>query len=140
MVCDGCSITVYFEDPFWVGLYERAEMSGYSVCKLTFGGEPKDYEVYQLLLTRWRELAFSPVIPMKKEKVQVANPKRVRREVRRQITGTPPVGTKAQEALKRQREEGKASGREKTRQEREAEQKRKFLLRQEKRKQKHRGR
>ena len=36
-------ITVLFEDPFWVALYERESGEKYEVCKITFGAEPKDY-------------------------------------------------------------------------------------------------
>lgn len=32
---------VYFESPFWVGFYERNEKGRYTVCKITFGVEPK---------------------------------------------------------------------------------------------------
>lgn len=63
MACDSCSIMVFFEEPFWVGIYERIEETGYSVSKLTFGAEPKDYEVYHILMTRWKELSFSPLLP-----------------------------------------------------------------------------
>ena len=34
-----------FEAPFWIGLYERTDNGRYEVCKITFGSEPKDYEV-----------------------------------------------------------------------------------------------
>ena len=40
------SLTVFFEDPFWVGVFERIEDGKLSVCKVTFGAEPKDYEVW----------------------------------------------------------------------------------------------
>lgn len=139
MGCDTCTIVVFFEDPFWVGLYERRSAEGYSVCKLTFGAEPRDYQVYEALLTHWRDLRFSPVLPSEKEPPAKANPKRVRREAAKALSG-PPVGTKAQEAMKLQRAKGKEIRREKSREEREAEEKRKFLLRQEKKKQKHRSR
>lgn len=57
-----------FEAPFWIGLYERFEDGYYEVCKITFGSEPKDYEVYKFLLNNWRYLKFSP--PIKSEKVE----------------------------------------------------------------------
>ena len=37
------SLTVLFEDPFWVGIFERIDDGKLSVCKVTFGAEPKDY-------------------------------------------------------------------------------------------------
>ena len=38
-------LTVTFEDPFWIAVYERTYFDSYEVCKITFGSEPKDYEV-----------------------------------------------------------------------------------------------
>ena len=40
-------LTVYFEEPFWVGVFERIEDGKLSVAKVTFGAEPKDYEVQE---------------------------------------------------------------------------------------------
>ncbi len=40
-------LTVYFEEPFWVGVFERIEDGKLSVTKVTFGAEPKDYEVQE---------------------------------------------------------------------------------------------
>ena len=43
-------LTVYFEEPFWVGVFERIE-DGKTICgmKVTFGAEPKDYEVQEYI-------------------------------------------------------------------------------------------
>ena len=54
-----------FEAPFWIGVYERFDDGYYEVCKITFGSEPKDYEVYDFLLKNWNSLKFSP--PIKSE-------------------------------------------------------------------------
>ena len=35
-------LTVFFEEPFWVGIFERVENGKLSVSKVTFGTEPKD--------------------------------------------------------------------------------------------------
>ena len=43
-------LTVFFEDPFWVGVFERQAQGELTVCKVTFGAEPKDGEVYDLSL------------------------------------------------------------------------------------------
>lgn len=45
-------LTVYFEEPFLVGVFERIEDGTLSVAKVTFGAEPKDYEVQQYTLFR----------------------------------------------------------------------------------------
>ena len=44
-------LIVYFEDPFWVGVFERIDESKLSVAKVTFGAEPKDYDVQEFILT-----------------------------------------------------------------------------------------
>ena len=37
------TLTISFEAPFWVGLYEREEEGLYQVCKIPFGAEPTCY-------------------------------------------------------------------------------------------------
>ena len=44
-------LIVYFEDPFWVGVFERIDEGKLSVAKVTFGAEPKDYDVQEFILT-----------------------------------------------------------------------------------------
>ena len=135
------SLTVFFEDPFWVGVFERIEDGKLSVCKVTFGAEPKDYEVLDYILHHYYELVFSPAIET--EIRQAAdNPKRRNRNARKQLENTG-IGTKSQQALqqalKRQREEMKTERRQISRKEREAEAQRRFVMKQEKKKEKRRG-
>lgn len=42
-------LTILFEDPFWIGLYEIEEKNTYSVYKIIFGPKPKDYEAYDFI-------------------------------------------------------------------------------------------
>ena len=131
------SLTVFFEEPFWVGVFERIENGKLSVCKVTFGAEPKDYEVLDYILHHYYELVFSPAIET--EIRQAAdNPKRRNRNARKQLENTG-IGTKSQQALKRQREEMKTERRQISRKEREAEAQRRFVMKQEKKKEKRRG-
>ena len=92
--CQG-RLTVYFEDPFWVGVFERIENGKLSAAKVTFGAEPKDYEVG--------------------------------------------IGTKSQQALKLQQEQNKLVRKERSKMERVAESDRLFELKQQKKKEKHKG-
>lgn len=48
-------LTVFFEKPFWVGVFERVEGEKLSVLKVTFGAEPKDYEIYAFILEKQRQ-------------------------------------------------------------------------------------
>ena len=68
-------LQVYFEDPFWVGLFQRWESGKLRVCKVTFGAKPKEQELYCFLQTRYAALAFGPAVP-DSEKPLHKNPKR----------------------------------------------------------------
>lgn len=98
-------LTVYFDDPFWVGVFERIEDEKLSVCKVTFGAEPKDYEVLEFILKNYGQLKFSPSVDVKVRK-EAKNPKRIQREARKEIAQSG-IGTKSQQALQQQREENK---------------------------------
>lgn len=132
------SLTILFEDPFWIGLYERTDDDRYEVCKITFGAEPKDYEVEDFLLQNWRRLKFSPPVKTAKVKERKINPKRMQREINSQLENKG-IGTKAQQALKLQHEQNKIERKVKSREQKDAEKERQFALRQEKKKAKHRG-
>ncbi len=131
-------LTVFFEEPFWVGIYEREFEGKYEACKITFGAEPKDYEVYEFMLKNYDRLRFSPSLEAQAITERRINPKRMQREVHKQLQSAG-VGTKAQQALKLQQEQCKLERKVHSRQQREAEKERQFELRQEKRKEKHRG-
>ena len=55
-------LTVFFEEPFWVGIFERIEDGKLSVAKVTFGAEPKDCEVQEYIQKWYFSLKFSPVV------------------------------------------------------------------------------
>ena len=131
-------LTVYFEEPFWVGVFERVLDGKLSVCKVTFGTEPKDYEIYEFVLKNYYWLRFSPAVATDVKETS-CNPKRAQREVRKQIQNTG-IGTKSQQALKLQQEQLKIERKTVSREKREAEKLRQFELKQQKRKEKHRGR
>ncbi len=131
-------LTVFFEDPFWVGVFERVSNGRLSACKVTFGAEPKDYQIYEFLLKDYDQLRFSPAVATD-VKAAGCNPKRVQREVRKQVQNTG-IGTKSQQALKLQQEQLKTERQAKGKEQREAEKQRQFELKQQKRKEKHKGR
>lgn len=133
-----CRMTVLFEDPYWVGVYERTAGEGTQVCKITFGAQPKDYEVYEFLLKNWHRLRFSPPVGRGRIAPETRNPKRLQRQIHRQTQDTG-MGTRAQQALKLQQEQGKRERRILSREQIQAEKDRRFALHQEKRKEKHRG-
>lgn len=131
-------LTVLFEEPFWIGVFERYEDGKLSAAKAIFGAEPRDYEIQAFLLDHYYSLCFSPAVAaaVKEEK---RNPKRKQRNAKRELQDSG-IGTKSQKALKLQQEEKKQEHKAKKREQKRMEAERMFELKQQKRKAKHRGR
>ena len=132
------TLTVFFEEPFWVGVFERVSAGKLSVCKVTFGAEPKDYEVYDFILKRYDALQFSETVEMNVRRT-ADNPKRRQRNVKKQLRNAG-IGTKSQQALQKQREASKIERRRITKEQRNTEKCRRRALKERQRKEKHRGR
>ena len=131
-------LTVYFANPFWVGVAERIAGGHLSATKITFGAEPKDYEIAGFIQRHFYELRFSQSVPTERREAK-KNPKTAQRDAKRQMQQVG-IGTKSQQVLKLQHEEKRLEGRKKNREEKQAKAERLFLLKQQKRKEKHRGR
>lgn len=132
-------LSVFFSDPFWVGTIERTSEGRLTVGKITFGAEPKDYEVQDFLMKNYDRIRFSPSVDSEKAVKEHVNPKRMQRAVKRQLSNVG-IGTKSQQALKLLQEEGKLERKVRTKEQKEAEKEFQFELKQQKRKEKHRGR
>ncbi len=130
-------LTIYFEDPFWVGVFERIEDGRLSAAKVTFGAEPKDCEVWDMVLHRYDTLQFSAAIEVSL-RPSAGNPKRRQREAKRQFAAAG-VGTRSQQALAAQREDRKAERRRSSKERKKTEIQHRFDLKQQKRKEKHKG-
>ena len=130
-------LTVYFEEPFWVGIFERIEDGKLSVAKVTFGAEPKDYEVQEYIQKYYFDLKFSPAVEAIAKDIK-RNPKRMQRAAKKQMQETG-IGTKSQQALKLQQEQNKHERKERSRKKKEAEEQRMFDLKQQKKREKHKG-
>ena len=85
---------------FWV-----CRKNKLSVCRVVFGVEPKDYEVYDFILKNYKNLKFGSSLDAKVKKIK-SNLKRLQREVRKQSKQVG-VWTKSQLALQKHREEMK---------------------------------
>jgi hypothetical protein len=134
-------LTVFFEGAFWVGVFERTCEEKYEISKVIFGSEPKDYEVYDFILKNFYTLRFSNSLSLDeidKANEKRINPKRLQKEIKKE-TENRGVGTKAQLAMKLQYETSKVERKKTSREEKEAEKERKFVLRQQKKFMKHKG-
>ena len=129
--------TVFFEEPFGVSVFERNEDRKLSVAKVTFGSEPKDCEILDFVLKHYYDLQFSSAVATVVKETQ-KNPKRVQRDVRKEMKKTG-IGTKSQQALKLQQEQNKQQRKVQNRERNRAKAQRKFELKQQKKKEKHRG-
>lgn len=137
---DKTLFTVFFEDPFWVGIFERTDSSGYSAARVVFGQEPSDAQVLEFMAKRYpAQVFFSradpsvPIIPASK-----INPKRLQRNASK-LVQTKGVGSKAKDALKKEYEEAKASHQKIRREKKLVLEEEKYQKRLEKKKEKKRG-
>ncbi len=132
------TLTVFFEEPFWVGVFARTQGGETAVCRVVFGAEPRDAEVYELILQHFAALRFSAAVQDVRREIGHVSPKRMQRQIRRQLDA-PGAGTKAQQALQLERERQAAARKAKSRARKQVEALEQFALRQAKRKEKHRG-
>lgn len=132
-----CRLTVFFENPFWVGIIECNEDGKLTVTKITFYKEPKDYEIRDFILKKYNQLNFSPAVENVVIEKQKSYKKR-QRDVRKQgqLQG---VGTKSQQALKLQHDQSKQEHILQNKKQKELDKMRLFALKQQKKKEKHKG-
>ena len=124
-------LTVFFENPFWVGVFERIENGRLSVAKVTFGAEPKEPELLIYLLRHYYRLPFSPAVETDVKPAH-RNPKRAQREAGRQ-TAQVGIGTKSQQEQNKQARKCRSRAR------KQAEAKRLYALKQQQKREKHKG-
>ena len=130
-------LTVYFEEPFWVGVFEHIEDGKLSVAKVIFGAEPKDYEVQEYIQKYYSDLKFSMAVDTVVKDIS-RNPKRMQRQARKQMLEKG-IGTKSQQLLKLQHEQNKQECKERSHKKKETEEHIMFELKQQKKKERHKG-
>lgn len=133
--------TIFFEKRFWVATFERTDQEGFAVARHIFGAEPSDSEVHEFVLNHFLELKFGQA---KEINIQIKrlNPKRVQREVRREmarIKETAKPSTLAQDYMREEIEKKKEQRKSLSSAQKQARKDEQFFLKQEKRKEKHRG-
>lgn len=133
--------TVYFDDPYWVGVLEE-ERDGYLfAARYIFGAEPSDQEIYDFVLHGYLALRNRMSTGVRIEAAiskRVLNPKRMQRKVRRAIQEEG-VSSKAHEAMRLQREVNKQERQQSAKADRDAHKAYKWAVAQHKAKAKHRG-
>src|SRR6266496_61485 len=96
-------LTIYFESPYWNGLLEEKRGGLLYVGRHIFGAEPSDAEVYAFVLHDMTALQARMTVGIAIESAETrpVNPKRMAREVRRELAGAN-ITSKAQETMRLQ--------------------------------------
>jgi hypothetical protein len=131
--------TIFFEDPFWVGVLESEDEGVLTVARYVFGAEPSNAELRFFMLYRFADMprSSSPSGELGGRSESLRNPKRALRAAAREAKRS--VSTKAQAALSAAISELKTERKVSSRKERLAEAERRFELRSEKRKRRRAG-
>ena len=132
------TLSILFEDPYWIGVFEITEGRRLRAARVVFGAEPTDAQVYEFVLTSFHQVRFSDPVHASPTVIHCSNPKRMQREIAR-TTKPQGVGTRAQQAIKILQETTKTERKTISREQRLLEEERSFTLRQEKKKARHRG-
>lgn len=98
-------LTVFFEEPFWVGVFEQETDGVMRAARVVFGAQPTDAEVFEFVLRHADRLRYRPPVEGRLSR-ETANPKKRRREAARE-TGQRGIGTRSQQALQLAREQSR---------------------------------
>lgn len=130
-------LTVLFESPFWIGIFEKEQDGQYFVARTVFGAEPRDFEVFEFIINKMDQLKFSS--PQEGEIIKKkVNPKRVQREVKLELSKKNIV-SKAKDVLRLEIEKNKKKRRSFNSKLKEVVKQERFELKQQKKKEKKRG-
>ncbi|MBN2690183.1 MAG: YjdF family protein [Gammaproteobacteria bacterium] len=132
--------TLLFDDPFWVVIFERIDGNGYSVARHVFGDEPTQVEFHDFILKQMDILRFTTPDKEASVVLKKKNPKRQQRDAKKAMENGEAVISKAHEAMKKELDKNKKERSQISKAEKEEMARIKFALKQEKRKQKHKGR
>jgi len=133
--------TICFEERLWVGTFERRDQDGYSIARHVFGKEPTDPEVYEFVCNHYQELNFGPPKDFTLQ-IKRMNPKRVQREVRREmetLKNTSKPSSFAQDYMREELEKTKKQRKQTASAENQARKDAQFEMKQRKKKKKHKG-
>lgn len=134
------SFTVFYDDPFWVGILERTDEKGYWIGRHVFGAEPSNAEIWSFASNDFPamriELVYHSDDELRKPPIK-SNRKRAQREAARQQR----QGLRAytHQALQDQYKARKEDQLQNIKTLKEKNQERRFLMKQQKKKEKTRG-
>lgn len=138
--CIQGQLIVFFDCPFWVGVFEVNTGGTLRICRIVFGpNEPKDCEIYQLILEKFFTLKFTTSTASESAvRLKPINPKRQQRQINKQIKAQG-ISTKSFLAIKAGYEAHKLEKKRENKQVRDALADKKFQQKQQKKRQKCKG-
>jgi Protein of unknown function (DUF2992) len=110
---ESIQFTVFFEDPFWVGLIEESSAGGLRIGRVVFGAEPSNAEIVDFVLHKLscvglREVDEAPAIPKAKRQKTLKNAPRRSLEIYKAAVSAASQekkGKSRREALQRRQED-----------------------------------
>lgn len=131
-------LKVFFDDPFWIGVFEKHCDGQIRVARVVFGPEPKMPQILAMM-NRCRSIEYSAPQPgpVRIDAIRI-NPKRRQRMINRDRK-KPGCSTNAQLALKHHQESRRELQQQSARERKEEALDRKFQMKQAKRKARKRG-
>lgn len=131
-------LTIVFDNPFYKAIFERIDGTDYEVAQVNLGASlPHMPEILRLVNYHYSQLHFYKTTA-EKEEIHHVNPKRAQR-LAHKATQRNKIGTKAQQALKKQFEQSKVAKKKANKDRKREEQEKRFLQKQIKRREKNRG-
>jgi hypothetical protein len=131
-------LTVFYDPPYWVGIFERIEIDQYQTIRFVFGSEPTEPELLSFALTRFSALKFSKPVLYDPTDQHYINYKRRMRKIRNQMK-EPHKSTHAQEILQQEYETRAVERKKNSKEDRLKENEHKYQLRKARQAEKHRG-
>lgn len=131
-------LTIIFDNPFYKAIFERIDGTNYEVAQVNLSASlPRMPEIIKLVNCRYSKLHFYKTTTEEKVTRHI-NPKKAQR-LAHKATQDKAIATKAQLALKKQFEEAKVARKKIVKDKKREEQEKRFLQKQIKRREKHRG-
>lgn len=132
-------LIIYFDGSFWAASAELHDDLGQRAARYVFGAQPTGPQIYRFALSRLWKLPFYAAQTSVVPKQKAVNPKRMQKLAAKELTCGRGI-KKARAAIAAAQEALKTEAHGRTRAETQAEARRKFELKQLKRRKKHRGR
>ncbi len=129
-------LSVFHDGQFFTAIFEETGEEGCRAAKMVFAQKPFDRTIERIICENYYELDFSLPVQAGVLRALSSNPKRRQRQAAKAKAG---VSTKAQEAMQKQVESRKITVAREKSEDRKEEQSKKYEMRRQKRKDKHRG-